>query len=147
MHGREGNGSSTTCVYVQRDSTSHHPDSRLDRPSRSLQTVEDSSIYDEVTEDQYKTIVKGRQQRDDFVVDDGVDGYMDNGMDDFGEDEAGSEEEERERSKKKKGMLAYKLFQCFECALTSVQRKEEGDRHCQREAQSPPSSPPCAHYQ
>ncbi|KAF7983750.1 hypothetical protein HWV62_19727 [Athelia sp. TMB] len=66
-------------------------------------TTEDSNIYDEVTEDQYKSIVKGRQQRDDFVVDDGVDGYMDNGMDDFGEDEAESEEEELQKSKKKKG--------------------------------------------
>lgn len=29
--------------------------------------------------------MRGRLQKDDFVVDDGVGGYMDNGMDDFGE--------------------------------------------------------------
>lgn len=38
-------------------------------------------MYDEVDEDQYKSIVKGRLQRDDFIVDDGVEGYADNGMD------------------------------------------------------------------
>ena len=40
-------------------------------------------MYDEVDEDQYKSIVKGRLQRDDFIVDDGVGGYADNGMDDW----------------------------------------------------------------
>ena len=38
-------------------------------------------------EDQYKSIVKGRLQRDDFIVDDGIEGYADNGMDDWGQDE------------------------------------------------------------
>lgn len=55
---------------------------------------EDTTIYDEVTEDQYKSIVRGRLQKDDFVVDDGVEGYMDNGMDDWIDgDKEGSEEE------------------------------------------------------
>ncbi|KAG5634772.1 hypothetical protein H0H81_000834 [Sphagnurus paluster] len=66
---------------------------------------EDIQIYDEVTEDQYKSIVKGRLQQDDFVVDDGVAGYMDNGMDDWAggrdEDEE-SEEEVLKKSKAKK---------------------------------------------
>ena len=38
-------------------------------------------------EDQYKSIVKGRLQRDDFIVDDGIEGYADNGMGDWGQDE------------------------------------------------------------
>ncbi|KIM44768.1 hypothetical protein M413DRAFT_442728 [Hebeloma cylindrosporum] len=64
-------------------------------------------IYDEVTEDQYKSIVKGRLQRDDFVVDDGAEGYVDNGMDDWvgGDEEMDrqdSDEEEKRKSKKKK---------------------------------------------
>jgi DNA polymerase alpha subunit A len=54
-----------------------------------------------VTEDQYKTIVRGRLQKDDFVVDDGVSGYMDNGMDDFGDgDEIAESDEEVEKKKK-----------------------------------------------
>ncbi|KAF5385769.1 hypothetical protein D9615_002206 [Tricholomella constricta] len=68
---------------------------------------EDTQIYDEVTEDQYKSIVKGRLQQDDFVVDDGVGEYMDNGMDDWAgdrDDDDESEEEVFRKSKvKKKG--------------------------------------------
>ncbi|KAF8813033.1 DNA polymerase alpha catalytic subunit [Phlegmacium glaucopus] len=65
---------------------------------------EDDTIYDEVTEDQYKSIVKGRLQRDDFVVDDGAAGYVDNGMDDWsgGNEEDVSEDEEETRKKAKK---------------------------------------------
>lgn len=40
-------------------------------------------------EARYKSIVKGRLQKDDFIVDDGVEGYADNGMDDW--DDAGRE--------------------------------------------------------
>ncbi|KAK0497423.1 hypothetical protein EDD18DRAFT_1162173 [Armillaria luteobubalina] len=61
---------------------------------------EDVQIYDEVSEDQYNKIVKGRLQRDDFVVDDGVDGYMDNGMDDWAEAEAYDSDEDMELDKK-----------------------------------------------
>jgi DNA polymerase alpha subunit A len=48
-------------------------------------------LYDEVSEDEYRQVVKGRLERDDFVVDDGVEGYADNGMDDW--DQASSEDE------------------------------------------------------
>ncbi|KIK93692.1 hypothetical protein PAXRUDRAFT_12489 [Paxillus rubicundulus Ve08.2h10] len=75
---------------------------------RKWQPEEDVALYDEVTENQYKSIVKGRLQKDDFVVDDGVSGYMDNGMDDWtGQDDAHEEDEEdddyysRKKSKKK----------------------------------------------
>ncbi|KAJ3546934.1 hypothetical protein NM688_g5461 [Phlebia brevispora] len=52
---------------------------------RSYKVEEDATLYDEVTEEEYKSIVRGRLAKDDFVVDDGVEGYMDNGMDDFEE--------------------------------------------------------------
>ena len=52
---------------------------------RSWVQEEDTDLYDEVSEEQYKRIVKGRLAKDDFVVDDGVDGYNDNGMDDWDE--------------------------------------------------------------
>ncbi|KAF9469285.1 DNA polymerase alpha catalytic subunit [Collybia nuda] len=70
---------------------------------------EEVELYDEVTEDQYKSIVKGRLQKDDFVVDDGVGGYMDNGMDDWNggreedEDDVSEEELGRKQKAKKKG--------------------------------------------
>ncbi|TBU30600.1 DNA polymerase alpha catalytic subunit [Dichomitus squalens] len=67
---------------------------------REYKIEDDSSIYDEVTENEYKTIVKGRLARDDFVVDDGFSGYVDTGVDDF--EEAGDvEEDEEERPKNK----------------------------------------------
>lgn len=55
-------------------------------------------IYEEVSEDKYKRIVRDRLQQDDFVEDDGVGGYEDNGMDDFGERQEESEEEQRPQS-------------------------------------------------
>jgi DNA polymerase alpha subunit A len=55
---------------------------------------EEAEIYDEVTEDQYKSVVQGRLAKDDFVVDDGVGGYLDNGMDDW-ENVDASEDEPR----------------------------------------------------
>ncbi|KAJ7178608.1 DNA polymerase family B-domain-containing protein [Mycena crocata] len=66
---------------------------------------EDAEIYDEVTEDQYRSIVRGRLQQDDFVEDDGVGGYVDNGMEEdwggAGEEEGDSDEEEDYKKKKK----------------------------------------------
>jgi DNA polymerase alpha subunit A len=68
---------------------------------RSWKPEEDTDLYDEVSEDQYKSIVKGRLAKDDFVVDDGVSGYMDNGMDDWGAgDELVESEEEHIKSNK-----------------------------------------------
>ena len=49
-------------------------------------------MYDVVTEDQYRSIVKGRLEKDDFIVDDGTAGYTDNGMDDW----TGADEESEE---------------------------------------------------
>ncbi|KAG6904461.1 hypothetical protein DXG01_009711 [Tephrocybe rancida] len=74
---------------------------------------EDVELYDEVTEDQYKSIVRGRLQEDDFVVDDGVVGYMDNGMDDWtGEHDHGADSDEelpkKAKSKKKSNAEAPK---------------------------------------
>jgi DNA polymerase alpha subunit A len=59
------------------------------------QQAGDASLYDEVSENVYKSIVQDRLQRDDFVEDDGVDGYNDDGMDIF-EGEVHESEEERE---------------------------------------------------
>lgn len=67
-------------------------------------------LYDEVTEDQYKSIVKGRLQQDDFVVDDGVSGYMDNGMDDWtGGNDQEDESDDEQLQRKKKGAFSSSL--------------------------------------
>ncbi|KAF8141953.1 hypothetical protein EV363DRAFT_1468612 [Boletus edulis] len=71
--------------------------------ARKWKPEDDVALYDEVTEEQYKTIVKGRLQRDDFVLDDGVGGYMDNGMDDWtGQDDADEEDDEEEDPRSRK---------------------------------------------
>lgn len=77
---------------------------------RSWVQEEDTSLYDEVSEEQYKRIVKGRLAKDDFVVDDGVGGYNDNGMDDWdGQNEAADSDEDDYRSAKCV-CLSYPLF-------------------------------------
>ena len=69
---------------------------------RSWVQEEDANLYDEVSEEQYKRIVKGRLAKDDFVVDDGPSGYNDNGMDDWDEqDRAVDSDEDDYRSTKR----------------------------------------------
>ena len=58
-------------------------------------------MYDEVDEEQYESIVRGRLQRDDFIEDDGVEGYADNGMDDWGGNQQSESEEEAQVSKER----------------------------------------------
>ena len=79
------------------------------KPAERLERVqeEDDKIYDEVSEDQYKRIVKGRLMEDDFVVDDGVGGYMDNGMDDWAGGDQDAEESDEGYDKPKKGLFLH----------------------------------------
>ena len=70
--------------------------------SRVVQAEDDVALYDEVTEEQYKRIVLGRLQKDDFVIDDGVSGYMDNGMDDWGQQDADEEDDEKDHHSRRK---------------------------------------------
>ncbi|CAK5267409.1 unnamed protein product [Mycena citricolor] len=67
-----------------------------------VRRTEDVDLYDEVSEEQYRSIVRGRLQKDDFVVDDGVDGYADNGIEDWDVQEEHDYDSEEESASKKK---------------------------------------------
>jgi DNA polymerase alpha subunit A len=58
-------------------------------------------LYEEVDEDDYKQIVKGRLDKDDFIEDDDGGGYVDNGMDVFEEEVEQSDDEEDTAEKRK----------------------------------------------
>ncbi|RUS21275.1 DNA polymerase family B-domain-containing protein [Endogone sp. FLAS-F59071] len=67
---------------------------------------EEHSIYETVTEEDYQTIVKGRLQEDDFVIDDDGSGYVDNGLEDWdreGEPDESDEDEEADVAGRTKG--------------------------------------------
>lgn len=67
---------------------------------------EDDQIYDEISEDEYRNIVKGRLLRDDFVIEDGEanSGYVDNGQDDWMEAENEASGQESDHGKRKSCM-------------------------------------------
>jgi DNA polymerase alpha subunit A len=52
-------------------------------------------VYDEVTQEQYQSIVGSREEEFDFIEDDDGSGYVDRGGGDW-DDEDGAEEEESE---------------------------------------------------
>ncbi len=63
--------------------------------SDGTQVKAQEDVYDEVDEDVYRSVVRGRLMEDDFIEEDnGVSGYADHGMDEW--DRSGSEKEEDE---------------------------------------------------
>lgn len=67
--------------------------------------------------------MRGRLQKDDFVVDDGVGGYMDNGMDDFGDGDEAAESDEEIDTKKKRACCDGAYLTTSTDALLQPRRK------------------------
>ncbi|ORX99207.1 hypothetical protein BCR34DRAFT_606680 [Clohesyomyces aquaticus] len=74
----------------------------------TYQVVEEEQLYDEVDEEGYKKVVRGRLDQDDFIVDDNGEGYADDGREEWDGDHPGyryaatdSEEEEGRPAKGK----------------------------------------------
>ncbi|KAK8124887.1 DNA polymerase [Apiospora kogelbergensis] len=63
----------------------------------SYETEETADLYDEVDEHQYKEIVRGRLNQDDFVVDDNGEGYADDGREEWDRVQHHDSESEDER--------------------------------------------------
>ncbi|KAG4305731.1 hypothetical protein PORY_000641 [Pneumocystis oryctolagi] len=67
---------------------------------KSYKIEEENRLYDLVDEDEYRKIVRKRLDEEDFVVDDHGEGYVDNGIEDWGTNEESSSEEEKANWKK-----------------------------------------------
>lgn len=87
------------------------PETRRDQAKRAaferrltcarVQAKEEVAIFDEVNEDDYRSIVKGRLAEDDFIEEDnGVSGYADNGEDHWDRSDESEDEEERGEGRK-----------------------------------------------
>lgn len=57
---------------------------------------EETEIYDSVTDEQYRSIVGSRNDRDDFIEDDDGGDYVDHGLEDWNDAERDDEESEDE---------------------------------------------------
>jgi DNA polymerase alpha subunit A len=68
---------------------------------------EQDQLYDEVDDEDYKKIVRSRLDEDDFVVDDNGEGYVDDGREEWDNDQGyyDSESEEDTRPRGKSGTL------------------------------------------
>lgn len=90
----------------------------------TYQVEEQEDLYDEVDDKDYEEVVRTRLEQDDFVVDDNGEGYADNGMDDWGDEERKREQswdESEEDDKKGKGKSAKRK------RAEEVKRKQEQD--------------------
>ena len=70
----------------------------------SYNVQEEEDLYDEVDEESYKKVVRGRLDQDDFVIDDNGEGYADDGREEWMQErqydsQSGSEEERPLRGK------------------------------------------------
>lgn len=72
---------------------------REEGTKRNIELEETEDLYDEIDDEDYKKVVRDRLNQDDFVVDDAGEGYVDNGMDDWGQErELYTDEEDEEES-------------------------------------------------
>jgi DNA polymerase alpha subunit A len=115
--------------------------------SRSWVQEADTDLYDEVSEEQYRRIVKGRLAKDDFVVDDGVGGYNDNGMDDWDQqNEAADSDEDDYRSAKCVPVLLPSFYPCSLRLFNhhSAKKKSTKDNKPRGKPKAPPPVVPAS---
>lgn len=70
---------STRATFAQLRALRAAGKKRLD----TYQVEEQGDIYDEVGEEDYKKVVRGRLNQDDFVIDDNGEGYADDGREEW----------------------------------------------------------------
>ena len=95
----------------------------------TYQVEDEENVYDEVDEEGYKKVVRGRLDQDDFVIDDNGEGYADDGREEWmGEqrDETPSGEEEELPLKSKAG--EYQSASCKQQLLMPPNSQEKARR-------------------
>ena len=77
----------------------------------SYQVADEEQLYDEVDEEGYKKVVRGRLDQDDFIVDDNGEGYADDGREEWesgyryaGSDSDGDDDGKERPARGKAGM-------------------------------------------
>ena len=97
----------------------------------SYEVQEANDLYDEVDEDGYKKVVRGRLDQDDFVVGDNGEGYADDGREDWDNDRRShydSDSEEESAPRGKAGMLSTSLAINVNALTRRSQTKTRGRR-------------------
>ncbi|KAI3483165.1 hypothetical protein L1887_53945 [Cichorium endivia] len=64
--------------------------------SKAGENSDDDAIYDEVSEDEYRSIIRGRVMDDDFIEDDDGSGYVDHGQDEWDQRARANDQDEDE---------------------------------------------------
>lgn len=102
--------------------------------SKSDDLSDDDAIYDEVSEDEYRSILRGRIMDDDFIEDDDGSGYVDHGQDEWNDrarlddDEDDDTEDEQEyfertgKRKPKKGTKARSKLRGADATSSAYQK-------------------------
>lgn len=99
----------------------------------TYEIAEEEDLYDTVDDEGYKKVVRGRLDQDDFVVDDNGEGYVDDGREEWDDDQgrykyAATESEEEEERPKGKAGTHCQQSQSYESQLTRISEEETRGR-------------------
>ncbi|GAA6059765.1 hypothetical protein JCM10212_001973 [Sporobolomyces blumeae] len=91
---------------------------------RDYEVKQQEDVYDEVDEDVYASVVRGRLAEDEFIEEDqGVSGYADNGMDDWDRERSESDEDDDEKAAQKRERKAKREEQKKKLSAAAAKRK------------------------
>ncbi|GAA5933341.1 uncharacterized protein JCM15063_001288 [Sporobolomyces koalae] len=92
---------------------------------RNYEVKQQDDVYDEVDEEVYRSVVRGRLAEDEFIEEDqGVSGYADNGMDDWDRDERSeSDDDDDDQDAKRKERKAKRAEQKRKLDAAAAKRR------------------------
>lgn len=107
-------------------------------PSK-VEEDDDGAIYDEVTEETYQSLVRGRMMEDDFIEDDDGSGYVDHGQDEWAQAQSESDTEDERDYYERTGRKKPKKKGARRVARHALPHDYLGPRHEVRRAVPAPS--------